>query len=88
MKYLETILQFLTTLARMIFRSKGKHKPGHPSADHSGDTGSAPKEHGSSPGSHRSNSIVSPSNSPTTQNLMGWALFVCAVSGYLIKLIN
>lgn len=27
MKYLEAILGFLTTIARLIFRAKGKHKP-------------------------------------------------------------
>ena len=88
MKYLEAVLNFLTTIARMLFRGKGKHKPGYPPADDSGDTGGSPKEYGSSPGSHRSDTLVSSPNSPTTENLMGWALIVCALSGYLTKLLN
>ncbi|WP_233567404.1 hypothetical protein [Parabacteroides sp. AM58-2XD] len=36
MKYLEAILGFLTTIARLIFRGKGKHKPGQPVVDDTG----------------------------------------------------
>lgn len=85
MKYLEAVLNFLTTLARLLFRGKRKHQPGYPPAEHRSNTGCAPKEHGSSPGCHRSDTIVSSSNSPTPENLMGWALIVCGVSGYVIK---
>lgn len=88
MKYLEAVLNFLTTIARMFFRGKGKHKPGYPPADDSGDTGSSPKEYGSSPGSHRNDTLISSPNSPTTENLMGWTLIVCALSGYLTKLFS
>ena len=87
MKYLEAILGFLTTIARLIFRGKGKHKPGHPPTDDSGDSSGSPKEYGSSPGSQRSDTLVASPNSPTTENLMGWALIVCALSGYLTKLL-
>ncbi len=39
MKYLEAILGFLTTIARLIFRAKGKHKPGQPVVDDTGHPG-------------------------------------------------
>lgn len=71
MKYLETILSFLTTIARMLFRGKGKHKPGCHPADGSRDTGSPPKEYGSSPGGYRSDSLDLRETYPTPEKIMG-----------------
>lgn len=84
MKYLEAILGFLTTIARLFFRGKRKHKPGRPVADDSGDPAD---EHGSVVGNHRNDTLALPKNIPSPENLMGWALIVCAVSGYLVKLL-
>lgn len=84
MKYLEAILGFLTTIARILFRSKGKHKPDRPAIDNAGDTAD---EHGSVSGCHRGDTLALQKGSPSPQNLMGWALIVCAVSGYLVKLL-
>ncbi|WP_455637978.1 hypothetical protein [Parabacteroides sp.] len=84
MKYLEAILGFLTTIARIIFRGKGKHKPNRPAIDN---TGHSSDEYGSVAGSHRGDTLALPENSPSPENLMGWALIVCAVSGYLVKLL-
>ena len=84
MKYLEAILGFLTTIARIIFRDKGKHKPDHPAIDNAGNSSD---EHGSVAGSDRSYTVALPKKHFSPENLMGWALIVCAVSGYLVKLL-
>lgn len=88
MKYLETILSFLTTIARMLFRGKGKHKPGCHPADGSRDTGSPPKEYGSSSGGYRSDSLDLRETYPTPEKIMGGTLIVCATGGYLLKLLG
>ena len=84
MKYLEAILGFLTTIARIIFRGKGKHKPDRPATDN---TGHSSDEYGSVAGSCRGDTLALPENCPSPENLMGWALIVCATGGYLIKLL-
>lgn len=84
MKYLEAILGFLTTIARIIFRDKGKHKPDRPAIDNAGNPSD---EHGSVAGSDRSDTVALPKKHLSPENLMGWALIVCAVSGYLVKLL-
>ena len=83
MKYLEAILGFLTTIARIIFRGK-KHKPDRPAINNAGHSSD---EYGSVASSHRSDTLALPENSLSPENLMGWALIVCAVSGYLVKLL-
>ena len=88
MKYLEAVLNFLTTIARMLFRGKGKHKPGYPPADDSGNTGGSPKEYGSSPGSHRSDTLDLREIYPAPEKIIGGALFVCATGGYLLNLLG
>lgn len=88
MKYLEAILGFLTTIARLIFRGKRKHKPDQPVVDDPGDHCRSTKEYGSSPGSDRSDSLYLRETFPNPENLMGWALVICAVGGYLVKLIK
>lgn len=84
MKYLEAILGFLTTIARILFRSKGKHKPDRPAIDNASDP---TDEHGSVTGCHRGDTLTLQKEFPSSENLMGWALIVCAVSGYLMKLL-
>ena len=88
MKYLETILNFLTTIARLFFRGKRKHKPDQPVADDPGNSGIDPPQHRSGPGGYRSDTVDIQTNTPSPENLMGWALIVCALSGYLMKLLN
>ncbi|WP_455640343.1 hypothetical protein [Parabacteroides sp.] len=84
MKYLEAILGFLTTIARIIFRGKGKHKPDRPAIDNAGNSSD---EHGSGAGNCRGDTLTLPENSLSPESLMGWALIVCATGGYLIKLL-
>ena len=70
MKYLEAILGFLTTIARLIFRAKGKHKPGQPVVDDTGHPGCPPSEYGSGltwyviPGQARDDRIVTSDTFP------------------------
>ncbi|WP_293711258.1 hypothetical protein [uncultured Parabacteroides sp.] len=87
MKYLEAILGFLATITRMFFRNKREHKPKRPVVVNP-DTASDPSdEYGSVAGRYRGDTVASPPDSFSPQNLMGWMLIVCAVSGYLMKLL-
>lgn len=88
MKYLETILSFLTTIARLLFRGKRKHKPDQPMADDPGNSGIDPPQQRGGTGGHRSDTIDLPKNTSSPENLMGWALIVCATGGYLLKLLG
>lgn len=87
MKYLEAILGFLTTIARLFFRGKRKHKPGQPMADDTGDAGSDPSKYGNSTGRHRSHTDSIRETFPSTEKIMGGTLIVCAVGGYVVKLL-
>ena len=88
MKYLEVVLNFLTTIARLFFRVKRKHKPDQPVADDLGNPGIDPPRHRGSTGGYRSDTIDIQTNTPSPENLMGWALIACATGGYLFKLLG
>ena len=86
MKYLEAILGFLTTIARLIFRGKGKHKPGQPVVDDTVHPGCPPSEYGSGAGSDRGDTLNIRETFPAPEKIMGTALILCATGGYLLKL--
>ena len=88
MKYIEAILGFLTTIARLIFRGKRKHKPDQPMVDDTGDTSSQPSQYGSGIGSYRSDSLPLRETFPAPEKIMGGALIICATGGYLLKLLG
>lgn len=85
MKYLEVVLNFLTTIARLFFRSKRKHKPDQPVAD---DPGNQPSQYGSGTGCYRSDTVTFREMFPPPERIMGGALIVCATGGYLLKLLG
>lgn len=87
MKYLEVILGFLTTIARLFFRGKRKHKSDQPVADDTGDAGSDPPEYGNSTGRHRSHIDSVRETFPSPDKIMGATLIVCALAGYVVKLL-
>lgn len=88
MKYLETILSFLTTIARLFFRGKRKHKSDQSVVDDSSNSGIDPPQHRGGTGGRRSDSIDLPKNTPSPENLTGWVLIACATGGYLLKLLG
>lgn len=88
MKYLEAILGFLTTIARLIFRGKRKHEPDQSVVDDPGNPGCPPPEYGSSTGSDRSDTLALRETLPAPEKIMGSALIVCATGGYLLKLLT
>ena len=87
MKYLEAILGFLTTIARLIFRAKGKHKPGQPVVDDTGHPGCPPSEYGSGAGSGRGDTLNIRETFPAPEKIMVTALILSATGGYLLKLL-
>ena len=88
MKYLEAILGFLTTIARLIFRAKGKHKPGQPVVTILGPClARPPSEYGSGAGSGRGDTLNIRETFPAPEKIMGTALILCATGGYLLKLL-
>ena len=87
MKYLEAILGFLTTIARLIFRAKGKHKPGQPVVDDTGYPGCLPSEYGSGAGSGRGDTLNIRETCPAPEYIMGTALILGATGGYLLNLL-
>lgn len=88
MKYLDAILGFLTTIARLIFRGKRKHKPDQPVVDDPGNSGDQPTQYGSGAGSHRGDTHALRETFPSPEKIMGGALIVCATGGYLLKLLG
>ena len=87
MKYLEAILGFLTTIARLIFRAKGKHKPGQPVVDDTGHPGCPPSEDGRGAGSGQGDTLNIRETFQKKKKIMGTALILCATGGYLLKLL-
>lgn len=87
MNTLKIIFDFLLSVTRLIFRGKGRHQCHQPEPGDSSHTGTHSPQHRSGTGSHRNDTIALPENSPSTENMMGWALIVCAASGYLMKLL-
>ncbi|WP_293716839.1 hypothetical protein [uncultured Parabacteroides sp.] len=88
MKYLEAILGFLTTIARLFFRGKGKHKLVHSLADDSGNTGSSAEKYRSSTDCHRSDSLDLRETYPSSPQIMGGVLIVFAMGGYLLRILG
>lgn len=87
MKTVKIILDFLATMVRLFFRSRGKDKPDLSLADSPGHTGRLPPEHRSSAGCRGSHPLpveTLPSSS-TPLNVLGWGLIVSAAGGYLLK---
>ena len=87
MNPLKVIFDFLLSVTRLIFRGKGRHQCHQPEPGDSSHTGTLSPQHGSGPGCHRNDTLALPENSPSPENMMGWALIVCAASGYLMKLL-
>lgn len=87
MNTLKIIFDFLLSVTRLIFRGKGRHQCHQPEPGDSSHTGTHSPQHRSGTGSHRNDTIALPENSPSPENMMGWALIVCAASGYLMKLL-
>lgn len=87
MNTLKVIFDFLLSVTRLIFRGKGRHPCHQPEPGGSSHPGAPPSQHGSGVSGYRGDTLALPENSPTPENLMGWALIVCAVSGYLVKLL-
>lgn len=86
MKTVKIILDFLTTIAHLFFRSRQKSKPCKPMVNDISHPVGLPPEHGSGTGSSRSDTLpIQTDTSPTPVNLLGWALIVSAASGYLLK---
>ena len=73
MKYLEAILGFLTTIARLV--------------DDTGHPGCPPSEYGSGAGSGRGDTLNIRETFPAPEKIMGTALILCATGGYLLKLL-
>lgn len=88
MKYLETILGFLTTIARLIFRGKRKHKLSQSVVDNAGHPGSEQPKHRSGSGCDRSDTLDLRETYPSIEKIMGGTLIVCATGGYLLKLLG
>lgn len=87
MNTLKIIFDFLLSVTHLIFRGKGRHQCHQPEPGDSSHTGTHSPQHRSGTGSHRNDTIALPENSPSPENMMGWALIVCAASGYLMKLL-
>lgn len=87
MNTLKIIFDFLLSVTRLIFRGKERHQCHQPEPGDSSHTGTHSPQHRSGTGSHRNDTIALPENSPSPENMMGWALIVCAASGYLMKLL-
>lgn len=86
MKTVKIILDFLTTVVRLFFRSRGKDKPCQPLADGAGHPVHLPPEHRSSPGRYRGDTLTIQTDPPSTPlNMLGWGLIVSATGGYLLK---
>lgn len=88
MNTLKVIFDFLLSVTRLIFRGKGRHQCHQPEPGGGSHTGTHSPQHGSGTGSHRSDTIALPENTPSPENMMGWVLIVCATGGYLVKLLG
>lgn len=95
---LQTIFDFILSLASLFFRRKRKDQPGQPVADGSGCTGHPAPQHGGSAGSSGGDTLALPTRpSPSPEpdrppagpvNMLGWALIMSAVGGYVYKLLG
>ena len=96
---LQTIFDFILTLASLFFRRKRKAQPDQPVAGVSGCPGTPAPQHGGGPGCCGSDTLALPSQSPKPSqppagppigplNMLGWALIVSAVGGYVYRLLG
>lgn len=86
---LQTIFDFILTLASLFFRRKRKAEPNKPVVGDTGSTGHPVPQHGGSAGCSGGDTLALPPRPPAEPlNLLGWALIVSAVGGYVYRILG
>lgn len=85
MKTVKIILDFLTTIAHLFFRSRHKSKPCKRLVDGTGSPVRLPEEHRSGTGSCGGDTLTLQTDPPSTANLLGWALILAAAGTQVLK---